>query len=75
MPFPLFKISNTLTLGMLDPQDIVAIDQIRRVSKIDLIEPVLVSERGVQRILDTCYGATKSIEEIIKSIDQGALAY
>mgnify|MGYP001604270038 CR=1 FL=1 len=71
---PLFKISNTLTLGMLDPQDIVAIDQIRRISKIDLIEPVLVSERGVQRILDTCYGATKSIEEIIKSIDQGALA-
>lgn len=71
---PLFKISNTLTIGMLDPQDIVAVDQIRRISKVDLIEPVLVSERGIQKVLDTCYGASKSVEEIIKSIDQDRLA-
>ncbi len=70
---PIFKISNTLTVGMLDPQDIVAVDQIRRVSKIDLIEPVLVSEKGLQKILDTCYGATKSVDEIIRSIDQDHL--
>jgi type IV pilus assembly protein PilB len=71
---PLFKIGNTLTVGMLDPQDIVAIDQIRRVSGTDLIESVLVSEKGIQRILDICYGATKSVEEIIKSIDEGRAA-
>lgn len=70
---PIFRISNTLTVGMLDPQDIVAVDQIRRVSKIDLIEPVLVSEKGLQKILDTCYGATKSVDEIIRSIDQDHL--
>ncbi|OGX38244.1 MAG: hypothetical protein A3G91_02850 [Omnitrophica WOR_2 bacterium RIFCSPLOWO2_12_FULL_50_9] len=71
---PLFKIGNALTVGMLDPQDIMAIDQIRRVSQLDFIEPVLVSEKGIQRIMDTCYGASKSVEDIIKSIDEGRLA-
>ncbi|MBI5149858.1 MAG: Flp pilus assembly complex ATPase component TadA [Candidatus Omnitrophica bacterium] len=67
---PLFKIGQTLTVGMLDPQDIVAIDQIRRVSKIELIEPVLVSERGVQRIVEACYGTTKSVDDIIQAMGQ-----
>ncbi len=71
---PLFKIGNALTVGMLDPQDIMAIDQIRRVSQLDFIEPVLVSEKGIQRIMDTCYGASKSVEDIIKSIDEGRMA-
>ena len=36
---PLFKISNSITVGMVDPQDIVALDQIRRICKIDTVDP------------------------------------
>ena len=32
---PLFKIGDTLTLAMVDPQDIVAVDDIRRKIKVD----------------------------------------
>ncbi|MBI5416123.1 MAG: Flp pilus assembly complex ATPase component TadA [Candidatus Omnitrophica bacterium] len=67
---PLFKIGQTLTVGMLDPQDIVAVDQIRRVSKIDLIEPVLVSGKGIQRVTEACYGTIKSVDDIIQSMNR-----
>ncbi len=67
---PLFKISNTLTVGMADPKDIEAIDNIRRISKVDMVEPVLVSERGVQKVIDSYYGAGETVEAIVKSIDE-----
>ncbi len=66
---PLFKISNTLTLGMIDPQDIEAIDHIRQVSKIEMIEPVLVSERGVQKVIDSYYVGAQKIDEIVKAME------
>lgn len=67
---PLFKISNTLTVGMLDPQDIEAIDTIRRVSKVEMVEPVLVSERGIQKVLDSYYGGADTVDAMVKSLDQ-----
>ncbi len=71
---PLFKINNSMTVGMIDPQDVVALDQIRRVTQIDMVEPVLVSEKGVQRILDAYYQASDSIEDVVKSIDEQQLS-
>ena len=70
MAIPLFKIGNSLTVGMVDPQDIEALDQIRRVSKMDVVEPVLVSEQGIARVLDLYYSSAGSIDEIIRSIDE-----
>ncbi len=66
---PLFKIGKSITVGMVDPQDIVALDQLRRICKIDTVDPVLVSERGVKRLLDACFGIGSSIDDIVKSID------
>ena len=67
---PLFKISNTLTVGMADPKDIEAIDNIRRISKVDMVEPVLVSERGIQKVIDSYYGAGETVDAIVRSIDE-----
>lgn len=67
---PLFKIGNTLTMAMSNPRDIIALDQIRKITKIDTIEPVLASEKGIQGILDSHYGFTGSVEEIIDYIDK-----
>jgi len=67
---PLFKIRNSLTVGMLNPEDIEAIDYIRKISKMELIEPVLVTEKGLRRILDSYYGAGGSVEEIVRAVDK-----
>jgi type IV pilus assembly protein PilB len=67
---PLFKVGSSLTVAMVNPDDIVALDHVRKVSKIDNIDTVLTTEKGIQRILDTYYVTTAaSIVEIISSID------
>lgn len=67
---PLFKIGNSLTVAMADPQDVLALDNIRQVSKIDTIEAVLATERGIQRILDSFYGVKGSVKEIAESMEK-----
>jgi len=67
---PLFKVGESLTVAMINPDDIVALDHVRHVSKIDNIDTVLTTEKGIQRILDAYYVTTAgSIVEIISSID------
>lgn len=67
---PLFKIGNTITVGMVNPQDILILDQIRRVSNMDSVDPILVSEKGVQKILDSYYSVRGSVEEIVEAVDK-----
>jgi type IV pilus assembly protein PilB len=67
---PLFKIGDTLTLAMANPQDILAIDEIRKKIKIDSIDTVLASDKGIQRVLDSYYGTMGNVEEVIKDIDK-----
>ncbi|MEK6816568.1 MAG: GspE/PulE family protein, partial [Nanoarchaeota archaeon] len=71
---PVFKIANTLTVAMVDPQDIEALDEIRKTSKIDDVEAVLATERSIIKILDSYYGAIGSIEEIVSVIEKGRFA-
>lgn len=67
---PLFKIGDVLTLAMVNPQDIMAIDDIRMKTKIDSIDTVLVSEGGFQKVLDSYYGEIGTVDEVIKDIDK-----
>ena len=66
---PLFKIMDTLTVAMLDPSDIQALDHIRRISKVGTVDPVLVSLRSIEKVLDFYYGQGNSVEEIVKAIE------
>jgi len=66
---PLFKIMDTLTVAMVDPKNIEALDNIRRIAKVSNVEPVLVSAGSIRQAMDTYYGAGNSVEEIIKSIE------
>lgn len=66
---PLFKIVDTLTVAMLDPKDIEALDNIRRIAKVTNVDPVLVSARSLGQVMDAYYGAGNSVEEIVKSIE------
>jgi len=66
---PLFKIGDALTVGMVDPQDIVALDQVRRTTNIDNIEAVFISEKCFQKVLNSYGGIVGSIKEIVQSIN------
>ena len=66
---PLFKIGNSLTVGMVNPKDIIVLDQIRNIAQIESVQPVLVSEKSIQKVLDYHYGTSDTVEEIVKSLE------
>jgi type II secretion system protein E len=55
---------------MVNPQDIVALDQVRHLTKIVTVEPIVVSEKSLEKVIDSSYGVSGSIEEIVRSIDK-----
>ena len=67
---PLFKIADTLTLGMADSHNIEAIDQVRKITGIENVDPVIVSEKGIQKALESYYGIAGSIEEIVSILEK-----
>ncbi len=58
---PLSRVGATLTLAMVDPTNVFAMDDIKFMTGLN-IEPVIVSEAGVQEAIDTYYGQSKEIE-------------
>jgi len=70
---PLFKIMDALTVAMVEPGDIQALDHIRRISKVGSVEPVLVSAKSIEKILDSYYGQGNSVEEIVRIIESKKL--
>jgi type IV pilus assembly protein PilB len=67
---PLFKIGNTLTVAMVDPLNITAIDEIRLKSKMDVIETVLSTANMIQNIIDQYYGVMGNAADLVKSLAQ-----
>ena len=67
---PIFKIADTLNVAMVDPQNIEVIDNIRKATKIENIDTVLVSEKGIQKVLDSYYGVAGSVAEIVSFMDK-----
>lgn len=70
---PVFVIENTLTVAMADPTNVFIIDEIQRMTKLN-IEPVLVEYLEIRKIQDQYYGPTGSLNEIVASIDKEKLA-
>jgi type IV pilus assembly protein PilB len=58
---PLSRVGATLTLAMVDPTNVFAMDDIKFMTGLN-IEPVVVSEAGVQEAIDEYYGQSKEIE-------------
>ena len=66
---PIFKIGNTLTVAMVDPKDIMIMDDLVRRSKCE-IESVLSTQTAILNAIDQYYGVTGSVDEVIKDIDR-----
>jgi type IV pilus assembly protein PilB len=70
---PVSYTKDSVTVGMADVFDIVAIDQIRRCFPPNFkINPVYVPEIDILQAIDQYYGYEMSIEGILKEIEGGA---
>jgi type IV pilus assembly protein PilB len=69
---PLSRVGATLTLAMVDPTNVFAMDDIKFMTGLN-IEPVVVSEAGVQEAIDQYYGQSKEIE-LALNVDVAAAA-
>jgi len=67
---PLFKIKETLTVAMNDPEDIYVIDELQRLAKVRSIDAVLSSEEDIRYALDNYYGASGDVEEAVRDVDE-----
>jgi type IV pilus assembly protein PilB len=62
---PLFRIGNSLTLGMADPLNLGVIDQVVRSTGLE-VEPSICSDHDIAQAIDHYYGTTSSMDEVIQ---------
>jgi type IV pilus assembly protein PilB len=60
---PISFINNRLTLAMTDPNNIVALDDVRRILKGVVIEPAAVAEEDFRRFMSTVYADAVAKQE------------
>jgi type IV pilus assembly protein PilB len=60
--FPLFVIGDIATIGMSNPLDLKAVDQLRSILKVD-VEPVLVETSALQNLIERAYALSANIRD------------
>jgi type IV pilus assembly protein PilB len=69
---PILKIGNDLTVAMVDPSDIFALDELHMKTGLN-IESALTTETEVKKALDKYYLARGTMEDVIGSLDREKL--
>lgn len=66
---PVAQHDNKLTLAMVDPLNVIAIDDIRLITGFD-IEPVIATEEAIQKTINRLFGVTDiaTVQETVKDI-------
>src|SRR3989338_3900395 len=62
---PLFKVGDVLTVAMVDPFDVLALDEVRTSSKCD-VEPMVAASKEIENAIAQYYGVAGSVEDLIK---------
>jgi type IV pilus assembly protein PilB len=69
---PVSRLENRLFLAMADPLNVLAIDDVKRITKLDIV-PLIASERAISEKLHQIEGAkTGTMEDIIQDVEQKA---
>ncbi len=66
---PLSRVGATLTLAMVDPTNVFAMDDIKFMTGLN-VEPVVVAEVSVQHAIAKYYGASREIELSTVTVDE-----
>jgi type IV pilus assembly protein PilB len=69
---PILKIGDSLTVAMVDPLDVFALDELHMKTGFN-IEPALATETAIKKALDQHYGAKGSLEDVIEGLDRQKL--
>ncbi len=69
---PILRIGNDLTVAMVEPSDIFAIDQLHIKTGLN-IESALAAETEIKKAIDQHYSAKGTLEEVIESLDREKL--
>jgi type IV pilus assembly protein PilB len=65
---PLSRVGATLTLAMVDPTNVFAMDDIKFMTGLN-VEPVVVAEASIQQAIAKYYGSSREIELAAVSVD------
>jgi len=66
---PLSRVGATLTLAMVDPTNVFAMDDIKFMTGLN-VEPVVVAEASIQQAIAQYYGTSREIELAAVSVDE-----
>ncbi len=66
---PLFKIEDTLTVAMANPQDIAALDELRLKTKLKYIDAVISGKSDIENAISQYYGTGGDVKTIVEGID------
>src|SRR4051812_46216054 len=69
---PVSRLDNRLYLAMADPLNVLALDDVKRITKLE-ITPLIASERAIVEKLNNLETRTSSMEEIIEAQKQADL--
>jgi type IV pilus assembly protein PilB len=64
---PLSRLANTLTVAMSDPMNIYALDDLRRITNLE-VHALLASEKEIREAIDQYYG--ENVSQVIKDVMQ-----
>jgi type IV pilus assembly protein PilB len=65
---PLYQKDNQLTVAMVDPLNIYALDDLQRLTRME-VQPVVSTEEDVMKAIDRYYGVTSPMEEVVREYD------
>lgn len=76
LPISLDESTRKLTLAMANPNNLVALDQVRALLRDEWeVEPALAAESDIVRAIDQYYGFELSIDGILHEIETGEVDY
>src|SRR5258707_5647738 len=69
---PLSRVGATLTLAMVDPTNVFAMDDIKFMTGLN-VEPVVVAEASIQQAISKYYGSSREIDLATVTVEQSVL--
>ncbi len=69
---PLFRVQDSIAVAMASPDDIMVLDELRRITGFDNIDPVIAGPGGINRALDKYYAASAGPQKSSSASVQGA---
>lgn len=66
---PIKRSGNKLTLAMVDPLNVVAIDEVRLLTEAE-VEPVIATEEEINQAISWYFGVREQVDKVLKSLQE-----